>query len=135
MASQPANSDISVHRRVRAYRSDRRHESIKTVTDRLSTLVMSTPGEEVFAEYLLNDAAPSFRSDAFRFGHKVLLSRTEPVAFTDAVSGLSGINFPIQIGRDKFIEKDDSNVTDDLHDELRDLNTDITYVNTTANEV
>jgi len=37
------------------------------------------------------------------------------------IEEIEGINFPIQIGQDKFVEKSGPNLRDDLYGELRRL--------------
>jgi hypothetical protein len=41
--------------------------------------------------------------------------------FEDAAEGMSDLQFPIRIGRDAFLRKTSGNLTDDLHQELRDV--------------
>ena len=117
MASQPANSTIAVHRRVRSYRQDLRHNSIKDLTMRMRPLIMSVVGEEV----LVTESRDAVVTDAFRNGHPVVRSLREVTTFEEAAEGISGLNFPVQIGRDKFLEKSDANVADDLQQDLRDV--------------
>lgn len=117
MASQPANSTIRVHRRVRAYRQDLRHNSIKDLTMRMRPLIMSVPGEQV----LVTETRDAVVSDAFRSGHPVVRYLREVTTFEEAAEGISGLNFPVKIGRDKFLEKSTANVADDLHQDLRDV--------------
>ena len=46
MASQPANVDIKVHRRVRSYRQMIRHNNVKAMCNRMRPLIMSVPSRE-----------------------------------------------------------------------------------------
>ena len=117
MASQPANSTILVHRRIRAYRQDLRHNSIKDLTMRMRPLIMSVPSEEV----LVTESRDAVVTDAFRNGHPVVRSLREVTTFEEAAEGISGLNLPIRIGRDRFLENSDANVTNDLHQDLRDV--------------
>jgi len=42
------------------------------------------------------------------------------VPFQTAAENIAGLNFPVVIGQDKFLEKSDANVADDLHENARD---------------
>ena len=117
MASQPANSTIAVHRRVRAYRQDLRHNTIKDLTMRMRPLIMSVPGEEV----LVSQTLDAVITDAFRYGHPVVRLLREVTTFEEAAEGISGLEFPIEVGRDKFLNKDAAHVREDLHQDLRDV--------------
>jgi hypothetical protein len=39
----------------------------------------------------------------------------------EAVQGVTGLDFPVRIGQDVFLNKSDANLTDDLHQNLRDV--------------
>jgi len=115
MAEQPSLSNVSIFRTVRSYRQALRHESIKALTGRLRSLVMSVPSREVLIDET-RDVAPS---DAFRFGHPVVRYLRPQFAFADAVAGIGGLQAPIVIGQDKFLAKSEANKADDLQADLR----------------
>lgn len=116
--SQPANQQISVFRRLRTQRADRRHESIKSIlSPGLRPLVLVVPGEEVQIVRTYDD----FRTDRYWRGHAIYVNNRARDSYADAVSGISDIEVPFQLGRDKFINKDEANRGDDLHQEARDL--------------
>lgn len=46
---------------------------------------------------------------------------SKEVKLSEAAEGLKGIKFPFFIGQDGFIEKKEDRLTDDLHQELRNL--------------
>ena len=123
MASQPANTTILVHRRIRAQRDDFLHTSVKHRASGVgfNDLIMSVPGEEIKV-FEFRDS--TFRTDAFRFGHPVTVAERGKTSFETAAETISGLNFPITFPaypRDKFLEKSDANVADDLHQDLRDV--------------
>jgi hypothetical protein len=120
MASQPANATIQVFRRIRSQRDDARHEAIRNVlSPGLRALVMVVPGEEV----LVNETLDAVVSDRFRFGHPVVRMPRGYTTFQEAVDGISGLAFPVQVGRDKFLESrtPGAAATTDIHQDLRDV--------------
>jgi len=118
MASQPLNTTISVFRRLRSQRDDARHEALRNLlSPGMRGLVMVVPGEEVLVAETY-DANPS---DRFRWGHPVVRYPKGYTTLQEAVTGITGLNAPIQIGRDKFLEESAGNVGGDLHQELRDV--------------
>ena len=130
MASQPRNSTIAVHRRVRSYRNDSRHESVNSITDWGRPLVMSVVSEEILRDTTFATGASLVGPTSFVSGNglgtlPVVRINKDATTFSEAVwSGtvpLTGISFPITIGRDKFLEKSSANLVDDLHQELRDV--------------
>jgi len=118
MASQPANTSIQVHRRLRSQRADRRHDSVKSLlSPGLRELVMAVPGEEV-RTLATRDAVVS---DRYYSGHRVVVYNRALKTLASALSTITGIEAPIKIGRDKFFNKSTANVADDIHQELRDV--------------
>ncbi len=116
MASQPANTAISVIRRIRSQRDDARHDTLRNIASPgMRSLVMVVPGEEPLVAETLNTTV----SDRFRFGHPVVRYPKGQTTFQEAVEGITGLNFPLQIGRDKFLEE--TVPGGDLHQELRDV--------------
>ena len=121
MASQPANTTIEVFRRIRAQRDDQLHTSVKHRTTPFGTQVMSVPGEEIL---VVETRDSSFVTDAFRFGHPVVVSPRVKATFEDAAESIADLNFPVRLPgnpRDVFLEKSPGNNQDDLHQELRDI--------------
>ena len=117
MSSQPANASIQVHRRIRAKRNDSRHDSVKSLlSPGLREHVMVVPGEEV-KTLASRDASSS--SDRYYNGHRVVISNRAVKTMAATVTAISGLEMPIKIGRDNFLEKTRANVGDDLHAELR----------------
>jgi hypothetical protein len=76
---------------------------------------MVVPGEEP----LVAETYDSTPSDRFRLGHPVVRYPKGYTTFQEAVEGISGLEFPIQIGRDKFLEE--TAPGGDVHQELRDV--------------
>lgn len=124
MASQPANTDISVKYVVRSYRQDLRHNSVFDLFNHMRSLVMSVPSNET-----LNLTVRSVDSDddvvttallEGRGSGLPLVRGLKPVVtLAAAVAGIANIDFPIRIGRDVFLTKADGFEADDLHAELR----------------
>lgn len=128
MASQPANQDISVFRRVRSYREDLRHNSILDLAQgHFRRLIMSVPSEEVLVtetrDPATEDLIVTTALDQDRTGLPVVRGLKPVVSLAEAVEGISGLNFPIRMPghRDVFLEKSDASKTDDLHQDLRDV--------------
>jgi len=115
--SQPANSTISVYRRVRTQRRDERHDVVKNVlSPGLRTLELVAPGEEGRVTRTYNTA---FKTDRYWRGHQVYVNTASRATVADAVADIDGIELPFQIGRDKFINKNAANLSDDLHADAR----------------
>lgn len=122
MASQPANTDISVFRRVRAYRNQRRHESVEAIIKRLRPLIMSVPSEEFLTGVLTRDTGTSDFSVWGRDGQPIVIGVLPDTTFAQAQENITGVDFAIQIGADKFLNHDANNIgTRDLHQDTRDL--------------
>lgn len=127
MASQPANTEIQVFRRVRSQREPDRHDSIKNITHRLKGLILIAPGEEDRTEVVSRDTAVSdmspFMGQAAAGATRGFPIVIGPVALKDfsLVASLSGVDFPVEIGADKFVQENADNVGGDLHQDARDL--------------
>lgn len=120
MASQPANAAISVHRRIRTQRADRRHDAIRSIlSPGLRPLIAVPPGEEV---RVIRTRDASDTSDRYRFGHFVTVFNRDEITLETALESVANLENPFLIGRDKFFNKDSDNVRDDIHQEVRDLN-------------
>jgi hypothetical protein len=129
MADQPANASISVRRTVRTRVDVPRNASIKQMAQRLGTEVVIAPGEEIDAFYALaTDVAAAIASGtpgpnpAWRYGMPVVLETRERASVADVYAGVASLSFPVQIvgtKHDRFIQKDDSHLTDDIQGEVR----------------
>lgn len=127
MAAQPANTDINVFQRVRAYRADRRHESVEALTKKLRPLVMSVPGQEILSGVLTRDAAVAdfspymgeARWNAGR-GFPIVIGLHPVKTFAAAQEGLLGVDFGFKIGRDAFLADAQAHLDRDLFGDLRD---------------
>jgi len=128
MASQPANTDINVFRRVRAFRQDHRHESVEALIKHLRPLVMSVPSEEILSGVLTRDTTLAdfsaymgeARHDAGR-GFPIVIGLLPQKSYADAQEGITGVDFGFAIGRDAFLQHAEASLaTRDLHSDLRD---------------
>ena len=126
MASQPANVDILVKRRVRSYRQNFRHNNIHGLVNRLRPQVMSVPGEEtldltVRAADPDSDIVTTALTEGRGSGLPVVRGLKAVTSLAEAVAGVASLDFPVVIGQDRFLNKSDANVADDLHQDLRDV--------------
>ena len=122
MAAQPANTDISVYRRVRSYRQGQRHESVAALIKRLRPLVMSIPAEEVQVQVLTRDSntvdlSPYMgeASHSATRGFPIVVGLRDAVTLEAAQEGLSNVDFAFQVGSDFFIQNTATGLTGDLH--------------------
>jgi len=127
MASQPLNATISVFRRVRAQRWQARHDSIKNITDHLRALILVAPGEEINTAFGTRDTSVTDLSPYMGMGsplatrgHPITIGVVTQKAFS-LIENLTGIDFPVEIQRDKFIQDDAAHVGSDLHAAARAL--------------
>jgi len=126
MASQPLNAQISVFRRVRSQREPQRHDSIKNITHKLRRLILVDPHNEIRTRYVSRDSAVTdfstymgeARGLATR-GHPIVVGVQARKDFS-VVQQLTGIDFPVEIGHDRFVQEDSANVGGDLHQDARD---------------
>ncbi len=126
MASQPSNVDISVQRRVRAYRQNLRHNNVHGMVNRLRALVMAVPGEETLDLTLRvvdtdDDVVTTALLEGRGSGLPVVRGLGEVTTLVEAVAGLTHLAFPLRIGQDVFLTKADGHLTEDLHQDLRDV--------------
>ncbi len=127
MASQPANTDIQVFRRMRSQREPQRHDSVKNITHKLRGLILMAPGEEIRTRVVSRDTAVTdFSANMGEARHNA--GRGLPVVVGvqankdfNTIENLTGIDFPVEIGHDKFVQEDSANVGGDLHQDGRDL--------------
>jgi hypothetical protein len=126
MASQPANADIRVHRRVRSYRQMIRHNNVKAMVNRMRPLIMSVPSRETQILSTFDGDANIVQTNltSNRRGLPIVRYLRPVVPFETAAENIAGLNFPVVIAGDKFLEKADASVRDDLHQDLRDLEAD-----------
>lgn len=122
MASQPANASIRVHRRVRSQRDLKLHRSAFETFQRINPQVMMVPGEEVLVTET-RDASTSVLDTSLTIGRSsglpIVRYTTARPSLEAAAEGITGLHFPVRIGQDAFLEKDNTNVADDLHGDLR----------------
>lgn len=127
MASQPANAEIRTHRRIRTLRNPERHDTIKNVTHKLRGLVFSVPAEQDLTEVKSRDTAVTDLSPFMGQG-AAGATRGVPVVIgakatkdVSVVETLSNIDFPVEIGHDKFYQETEDTAGDqDLFQSLRD---------------
>ncbi len=126
MASQPLNTTISVYRRVRSQREAQRHDSIKNITDRLRRLILVDPGNEIRTSVIDRDTAvtdfSTYMGQASALatrGHPIVVGVQARKDFS-VVTQLTGIDFPVEIGSDKFVQENAANVGGDLYQDARD---------------
>jgi hypothetical protein len=131
MATQPANTDINVFRKVRGFRQAHRHESVGALIKRLRPLIVSVPAEEILVTYQNRDTSATdmspymgeARANATRGMPRVVGLRA--VRTFASVAGTSGksLDFPIQIGQDMFLRLTTAGLTHatnaDLHASVR----------------
>jgi hypothetical protein len=128
MASQPLNTQIQVFRRVRAQREPQRHDSVANITKKLRRLILVDPGNEVRTGVVSRDSAVTDFSTYMGEAKSIPANgRGLPIVIGVAarkdfsvVQQLSGIDFPVEIGGDKFVQEDTTNVGGDLHQDARD---------------
>jgi hypothetical protein len=124
MASQPANTEISVLRTFRTRVQTRRNASIKEVTQRLGDVVVMAPGEEIDTFNVIDTAGAVTPgpNPAWRYGMPVTVESRDRASVGTVVGAVSGLDFPQQIvgtRHDLFFHKTAGNLTDDLHEEVR----------------
>lgn len=103
MASQPLNSTIQVFRRLRGERNGLRHESIKALTAGLRPLILQIPGAEVPAVEAKTRDANKGVTTYDEKGRPLVVGYRATTDF-HVYANFSGVNFPVRIGQDKFIE-------------------------------
>jgi hypothetical protein len=103
-----------------------RHNNIKAMVNRMRPLIMSVPSRETQILSTFDGDANIVQTNltSDRRGLPVVRYLRPVVPFETAAEQIAGLNFPVVIGQDKFLEKSDATVTDDLHQDLRDLEAD-----------
>jgi hypothetical protein len=147
MASQPANTDISVRYMVRAYRQDLRHESVLALLGfpGMRPAVMAIPGglktnggsfqagDVLKSEILVSEtrdttdfdvvttALLGARINGNQSGLPVVRFLRATVSAAAAVAGIPHLDMPLRLGRDIFLFKRAGFLTDDLYQDLRNV--------------
>ena len=104
MASQPLNTSISVFRQLRSERDGRRQESVKAITDHLRALLLQVPGQEIPAVVNLTlQAGTSGETSYNRAGRPLVVGVRQAKDF-QTVNSLTGVDFFVEIGQDRFIQ-------------------------------
>lgn len=130
MASQPANTQISVRRTVRSRTEFGLFDSIKERTQRLGNQVVIAPGEEidVFLKLDANGTNAPGPNPAWRFGMPVTVNvRTRDTVgqmLTDLAADGDAANydFPKQIvgtRHDRFLHAVEAEASADIHEDVR----------------
>jgi len=116
-AAQPANTQISVFRRVKAFRANYRHTTIKHLTTPWERFLVSVPGEEVDT---VEHRDATFRTDAFRFGHPVTVSPRTIPTLAAVVAAVPGVKLVSLVGnpREVQLENTEAHKTDELFQEV-----------------
>ena len=117
---QPLNTTISVFRRLRTFRSNERHTSIKHLTTPFNGDVVAVPGEEI----QVLETRDANVTDAFRAGHPVVVYPRTACTLATVYAGISGLNFPVRmIGnpRELQVENVAASVNNDLYGQARTL--------------
>tara|TARA_R100001244_G_scaffold25113_2_gene25492 strand:+ start:136380 stop:136793 length:414 start_codon:yes stop_codon:yes gene_type:complete len=123
---QPANVDILVKRRVRSYRQNLRHANVHGLVNRLRGQVMSIPARETLdLTYRAVDANSDVVTTALQEGRgtglPIVRGLKPVVSLPEAVAGIGSLDFPVVIGQDRFLNKADGALNDDLHQDTRDV--------------
>ena len=115
-AAQPLNTTIAVFRRARVVRDNARHTTVKHLTTPWGTQYVAVPGEET---EVLEVRDAGFRTDAFRYGHPiVVLPRARTLAKT-AIANIPGTKPVVLPGNLREIQLEPTDRTADFYAELR----------------
>ena len=123
MASQPANSLITVQYSVRSYRDGLRHHAVLELNSGMMDLKMSVPGEEFMVDETRDateDHLTTSLTEGRATGLPLVRHLVNPVTVAEAAADTgfkTGLAMPKRIGRDVFFHKTDGTV--DLHALLR----------------
>ena len=115
--AQPLNTTIFVLRRVRAVKENRRHTSIKHLTTPFDDFYVSVPGEEI----QVVETRDSVVTDAFRFGHPVVVAPRAVCSLPTVYAAVAGLDFPVRMvgnPREVQIQKTLANRGDDLYGQV-----------------
>lgn len=127
-SSQPANTAISVFRRVRSQRDLPFHRSTFETFQHINPLVMVVPGMEHLTVTETREtlaAGAAILDTSLTTGRGVglpIVRYTQSMpTLESAAESISGLAFPVRIGQDAMLEKSSANIADDLFQELRDI--------------
>ena len=116
--AQPLNTTIQVFRRARVFRDNRRFASIKDLTTPFQTPLVSVPGQE----NLVLETRDNFVSDAFQYGHAVVVYPRQILTLAQAVSQTPGGVVVSKLPgneREIQVEMTSANLRTDLYNELQ----------------
>lgn len=118
MASQPANTTLSVEFSVRA----KRELLLDRMVLNVSRLVMVSPGEESgLLESRDNTVLTTTALDVNKDGLPIVRYARPVVLPTDVESGVTNLAMPKRIGKDLFFVKKTAYLTDDLMGQVKAL--------------
>ena len=118
MASQPANTEITVYRRVRAQVEAKRHDPVNII-GRIRPQILVVPAEEI----RVVETRDNLVTDAWRLGHPLVRYARPEKTPGDLYDSASGLDFPVRLTnthRDRFMQKTAENVADDIQQDARD---------------
>lgn len=118
MGAQPLNTNISVYRRIRTFRDNRRHTSIKHLTTPFDGDLVAVPGEEI----QVVETRDAVVTDAFRFGHPVVVAPRQSCTLAALYAGVSGLDFPVRMvgnPRELQVQNAAASITNDLYADAR----------------
>jgi hypothetical protein len=127
MGAQPLNTNITVFRRLRTFRENRRHTSIKHLTTPFDGDLVAVPGEEI---QVVETRDANFVTDAFRFvqrdgtvlGHPIVVQPRDPCTLATLYAGVSGLDFPVRLPgnpRELQVQNTPAAVDNDLYGDAR----------------
>jgi hypothetical protein len=118
MGAQPLNTNISVYRRLRTYRENRRHTSIKHLTTPFDGDLVAVPGEEI----QVVETRDAVVTDAFRYGHPVVVAPRAGCSLATLYAGVSGLDFPVRLTgnpRELQVQNAAASINNDLYADAR----------------
>ena len=117
--AQPANTNIAIYRTLRTRTVVDRFASIKEVAQGMGVRQVMIPGQEISCYNVLDH---SFKSDAWRYGHPVVVETREKLTVSDLYASAAGLAFPIHLvgfRGDLFIANTAAAIGNDLQQEAR----------------
>jgi len=119
MASQPANTAISVFYTVRTRTNVPRFATVKEMCQKMGVKQVMVPGEEI-ETYNVLDASTAV--PGWRYGLPVTVENRQPLTVAAAYAGVAGLDFPQQLvggTNDLFLVKKPAGKADDLQGQVR----------------
>lgn len=116
MYSQPLNASIAIFPRLRTYFNNGRHTSIKHLTTPFGDAIVSVPGEEIQVLEVLDT---TFKSDAFRYGHGVVVEARVPLKMRDLLAAQPSLQVTRMVGNPREVQVNSTVATDDIQQEAR----------------